>query len=184
MPLRQPFARQQPENVCGCKRRSWPGLAGSIQRHLLPRLRSRFGLSTSTANRTVGPFFREITGLWLFSSRRRARASAVKWPCRKKHATANTMMPISHTTGFPAASIVSTAISNLLSATAYDGKRRAARLLLYCSKDLLEHIGRARDRILPYLLLFLRDHFEQSVQGFVGNVSINIHRILAEQSAT
>jgi len=46
--------------------------------YLLQRLRSRFGLPALTANLTVGPCFREITGLWLFPRRRRSRVSALK----------------------------------------------------------------------------------------------------------
>src|ERR1019366_2336300 len=46
---------------------------------LRQRLRPRLGLSTSTANRTVGPCLLEITGLWLLSRRPRSLASVLKW---------------------------------------------------------------------------------------------------------
>jgi hypothetical protein len=45
---------------------------------LLQRFRSRSGLPTSTANWTVGPYFREITGLWLSPRRRRSRVLVLK----------------------------------------------------------------------------------------------------------
>jgi len=45
---------------------------------LLQRFRSRSGLPPSTANLTVGPYFREITVLWLSPRRRRSRVLALK----------------------------------------------------------------------------------------------------------
>ena len=61
----------------------WPQRLTSTGPHVQKVLQpfgSRFGLSTLTANRTVGPRLREISGRLLLSRRRRARASVLKWP--------------------------------------------------------------------------------------------------------
>jgi hypothetical protein len=45
---------------------------------LLQRFRSRSGLPALTASFPVGPYFSEITGLWLSPRRRRSRVLLLK----------------------------------------------------------------------------------------------------------
>jgi hypothetical protein len=65
-----------------------------------------FGSPTSTASLTVGPCFREITRPWLFSRRRRTRASGLSGPRARYVTRPMPMQPKSQTIGFLRSSIV------------------------------------------------------------------------------
>jgi len=90
--------------------------------------RSRFGLCSLTANRTLGPRFREINGRLLFSRRRRARASALKWPRARSQRAINARVAKSQTVGCLKSRIIKVSTRTALSLARSGRKARAAQL--------------------------------------------------------